>query len=274
MHPSPIAIRFTNDRSTAFCYVCQMSSSPEERSPLLYSEIADWWPVMSPLQDYGEEAGIFRDTLLTHARSAIHTLLELGAGGGHNAFHLKSRFKLTLTDLSPQMLAMSQQINGECEHVQGDMRSLDLGREFDAVFIHDAIDYMTRTVDLRAAMKTAFDHCRPGGIALFVPDDTRETWQPRTDHGGHDLGDRAMRYLEWEFDADPSDTVTQCIYTFVLREPGQPIRYLTDEHQHGLFPRGTWLDLMGSVGFEPKRVPYRHSEFTQPREMFLGLKPP
>ena len=32
---------------------------------------------------------------------------------------------------------MSRSINPECEHVQGDMRTLRLGREFDAVFVHD-----------------------------------------------------------------------------------------------------------------------------------------
>ena len=37
------------------------------------------------------------------------------------------------------MLAVSQTVNPECEHVLGDMRSLRLGRESDLVLIHEAI---------------------------------------------------------------------------------------------------------------------------------------
>ena len=37
------------------------------------------------------------------------------------------------------MLAINQATNPECEHIVGDMRTLDLGRQFDVVLIHDAI---------------------------------------------------------------------------------------------------------------------------------------
>jgi uncharacterized membrane protein len=70
------------------------------------------------------------------------------------------------------------------------MRSVRLGRLFDAVFIHDAISYMRTETDLRAAIQTAFVHCRPGGVALFAPDHLRESFRPSTDHGGHDCGRR------------------------------------------------------------------------------------
>jgi ubiquinone/menaquinone biosynthesis C-methylase UbiE len=69
------------------------------------------------------------------------SVLELGSGGGNNAFHYKHWVpnvkhwvpNVTLTDPSPGMLALSRTINAECEHVGGDMRTLRLGRAFDAV---------------------------------------------------------------------------------------------------------------------------------------------
>ena len=48
------------------------------------------------------------------------------------------------------MLALSATLNPECEHLEGDMRTLRLGRTFDVVFIHDAISYLTTEDDLRA----------------------------------------------------------------------------------------------------------------------------
>ena len=42
---------------------------------------------------------------------------------------------------------------------------LSTSNSFDAVFVHDAVVYMTTEADLALAIKTAFVHCRPGGIA-------------------------------------------------------------------------------------------------------------
>ena len=157
-----------------------------------------------------------------HLRSAsipVRDVLELGSGGGNNAMHLKASFALTLVDLSEAMLAVSRRLNPECSHHRGDMRTVRLGRQFDAVFVHDAVDYMVTEADLRAVMDTAFVHCRPGGLALFVPDDTRESFVPGTDHGGHDGPDRrAARYLEWTWDPDPADTTVTTEYAFLLRD--------------------------------------------------------
>jgi trans-aconitate methyltransferase len=55
---------------------------------------------------------------------------------------------MTLVDLSEEMLAMSPQLNPECVHLQGDMPTVRLGRSFDALFIRDAIEYMTSESDL------------------------------------------------------------------------------------------------------------------------------
>ena len=133
-----------------------------------YGDLARWWPLISPPEDYEEEA-TFAARVLGSASIPVREVLELGSGGGHNAVHLKSSFVMTLVDLSNEMLEMSRQLNPECEHQQGDMRTVRLGRQFDAVFIHDAIDYMTTESDLRQAIDTAFLHCRPGGIAVLFP---------------------------------------------------------------------------------------------------------
>jgi hypothetical protein len=149
------------------------------------------------------------------------------------------------------MLALSRSFNPECEHVRGDMRTLRLGRTFDAVFVHDAVMYLTTEADLRAAIETAAVHARPGGAVLFVPDAVRETFRPGVDHGGHDGEDgRALRYLEWTYDPDPDDTTFQADFAIMLREPGQHVRVVHDEHTLGLYPRQTWLDLLAGAGLE------------------------
>jgi len=224
---------------------------PSDDSPRLYAELASWWPLLSSPADYAEEAAFFRQVLNDACHPPPRTLLELGSGGGNNASHLKAHFQMTLVDCSAGMLEVSRGLNPECEHLLGDMRTIRLGRTFDAVFIHDAIMYMTTQDDLRHVMETAHAHCRPGGVSLFAPDHIRETFTPGTDHGGHDAGGRGLRYLEWTHDPDPNDTTYTVDFALLLRELDGGVRIEQDRHVFGLFGRDTWLRLLRDVGFDP-----------------------
>jgi SAM-dependent methyltransferase len=243
--------------------------------PKLYSELAAWWPLFSSPDDYEEEAAFYQQALLDAIEGPALTLLELGSGGGNNASYLKERFAMTLVEPSAGMLEVSRALNPECEHAQGDMREVRLGREFDGVFVHDAVAYMTTEGDLRAAMETAFVHCRPGGAALFAPDHLRENFQPGTDHGGHDGPDgRGVRFVEWTWDPDPSDSTYRADYAYLLRESDGTVRVVHDTHIEGLFSRADWLRLLAEAGFEPSSLPFAHTEL-EPRtyELLVGRKP-
>lgn len=238
-----------------------------------YGDLALWWPLISPVEEYADEAGQIAE-LLGRASIPVRDVLELGSGGGHNAAHLKDHFQLTLVDLSPEMLRVSQDLNPECMHQQGDMRTVRLGRVFDAVFVHDAVGYMTSEDDLAAAVRTAFLHCRPGGMALFVPDEIRETYEPGTEQGGTDGPDgRGVRYLEWSWDPDPADTTTVTQYVFVLRDNDGSVRVVHEEHRFGLFSRATWLDILTAAGFRVEITLERTDEDRTPRELFLAHRP-
>jgi SAM-dependent methyltransferase len=243
-----------------------------EGSPKLYRELAAWWPLLSAPEDYVEEAEEYRRLMVEASGGAARDVLELGSGGGNNASHLKAYFRLTLVDRSPQMLDLSRRLNPECEHVEGDMRSIRLGRTFDAVFVHDAIAYMTTEDDLRGVFATAFEHCRPGGVALFVPDHVTETFEPAVHHGGHDGPDRALRYLDWTWDPDPTDTTVRMDLTYVFHEPDGSVHTDLDEHVCGLFPRATWLRLIADAGFEVSGVALVHDARPVGAEGFLGVR--
>jgi len=244
-------------------------------APKLYGELAQWWPLLSAPADYAEEAAFFERLLIEACRRPPRTLLELGSGGGNNASHLKRRFDMTLVDRSAEMLEVSHALNPECEHVAGDMRDVRLGREFDCVFIHDAIVYMSSEADLSAALETAFVHCAPGGAAAFAPDWVRESFKPATRHGGHDGPDgRALRYLQWSRDPDPGDGGYVIDFAYLLREADGSVHVEHDRHVAGLFARGDWLRLLGDVGFEASAVPFEHSELDpETNEVFVARRP-
>jgi len=243
--------------------------------PRIYTDLADWFHLLTAPEEYAEEADFYLTTISDALGRPPRTLLELGAGGGNNAWHYKRSVQhVTLTDLSPQILERSRRINPELEHIAGDMRTLRLGRDFEAVFVHDAVSYLTTLADLEAAMRTAFVHCKKGGVALFAPDHDRENFVASTDHGGNDGSDgRALRYLEWTYDPDPADSTYSVDYAYLLHQPGQPLRSICETHVCGLFSSADWLRLLEEVGFSARALPFEHSE-VPPGSMgvFVGRK--
>ncbi len=236
--------------------------------PKLYTELAGWWQLVSPTKDYADEAAFFGE--LFQAENA-RTILELGSGGGNIAWFLKTDFTLTLTDVSGGMLKESKKQNPELEHFEGDLRSLRLGRTFDGVLIHDAIMYMTTEEDLRAALVTAHEHCKPGGVVVIAPDYVAETFSPGTTHEGKDEGERGVRYMEWTWDPDPDDTEVNYEFILALRERDE-LRAVVDRQTVGVFPRATWLRLLRDTSFDAKSIE-DPSSGGERGEVFIGRKP-
>jgi SAM-dependent methyltransferase len=234
----------------------------------LYGELAEWWPLFSDPEEYRREVRHFARVLRESTRVPPRTVLELGSGGGNSALYLKKRFEMTLVDRSPRMLSVSRTINRECEHVRGDIRSIRLQRTFDAVYVHDAICHMTTQSDLKAVMRTAFAHCRPGGVALFVPDFVRETFEEGTDQGGSDSPRGSVRFLQWIVDPDPTDSTYVVDFAILLRDGKGPARVAHDRHVLGLFAQTRWMHLLREVGFRPKIA-----KSARVRDAFLAHRP-
>ena len=218
----------------------------------LYGELAGWYRLIDPPGDHVAEAATHH-RLIERAAPGARTLLELGSGAGHNAVHLKRHLACTLTDISEPMLASSRALNPECEHLVGDMRSLRLGRTFDAVLVHDAVMYMATREDLLAVTRTAYEHTRPGGVAIFQPDCIRETFRERSDLEGSDDGERGARFVMWTRDPDPGDDTYVVDFAFLLRE-GTTVRCVHDRHVEGLFSRATWIETLRRPGYEVEAI--------------------
>ena len=239
---------------------------------ILYDKLAYLWPVISPPEDYADEAVHWRDAIRERLGPGRHRLMELGVGGGHNLSHLTAEFDAVAVDISPNMLELSRRLNPTVEHHLGDMRTFRLpGRVFDAVLIHDAICYMQTEDDLRAAFATARVHLRPGGLLLVAPDLVRDTFKPgmRLTWSTHKDGVE-VHTEEVVKDADPSDTVVESHFTYTITEKGSR-RVERDIHVTGLFPIATWMALMEDSGFRTERIPLPGDGDGCGEHMFCGL---
>jgi len=126
-----------------------------DETPLMYGSLAEWFHLLTSPDEYAAEAAEVLRLLETHTLPPLHDALELGSGDGN---------LVTLTDPSSRMLQLSRSINPAAEHLEGDMRTLRLGRTFDDGIAHDAIVYMTSEADLRSAFEIGV---RPAASGTF-----------------------------------------------------------------------------------------------------------
>lgn len=242
----------------------------------LYRELAPWWPVISPSVEYADDAAVIGGIFAAAARP-VRSVLDLGCGGGHVALYLKDGRSMTLVDLSAEMLAVSRQLNPDCEHVQGDMRTIRLGRQFDAVLAHDAVDYLTSQEDLSSVVRTAFAHCRPGGLAVFAPDHTAETFRAGTGGGGgHDGTGRQASFRERTSDPVTGDGWILAEYEFTLRDADGTVRVVPEAHRLGAFSRDTWLSTLRAAGFaaEARAGVHDGNGAASAKVIFIGRRDP
>jgi SAM-dependent methyltransferase len=224
------------------------------------------------IEESAADAAVIEQEFATVA-PPVRSVLDLGSGGGHVSRHLHRDRSVTLVDISPDMLAVSRRLNPDCRHVLGDMRTIRLGRLFDAVLVHDAVDYVTSQEDLALLIGTAAAHCRPGGIAAFAPDHTAETFRPGTGAGGgHDGNGRQASFTERTTDPDPADDWILAEYEFTLRDTDGTVTVVPETHRLGSFHRSTWVRLLAAAGFTVT-VRSLSAPGRSPRVLFVGHAP-
>lgn len=226
----------------------------------LYYDLAELFPLMSPPEDYAEEAELWKTALKDTLGTGRLKLLELGVGGGHNLHHLASGHEVVAIDLSEKMLANSIRLNPSVEHHVGDMRSVRLNRTFDAVLIHDAVCYMLTEDDLRAAFTTAAAHLNAGGVLITTPDHFTDTLVvPYAFHRTRTKGDSTLTYVEYLYDPDPRDSTYDTFFVFFIDRAGKhEVEF--DHHVTGVFPKETWLHLLDQTGFATELRPHNLHE--------------
>ena len=103
----------------------------------------------------------------------------------------------------------------------------------------------------------------------------RESFEPGTDHGGHDGEDgRAIRYLEWVRDEDPDDSLYEVDLVYTLKEADGSVRVEHDHCVEGLVRRrrSGWRRC-GRRGFEASTYPPFEPEEYPGQRIFIGKRP-
>jgi SAM-dependent methyltransferase len=107
------------------------------------------------------------DALVQQHRPGAATLLDVACGTGSHLAHLAERYDVAGVDVEPAMLAEARRRLPGVEFVEGDMRSFDVGRRFDAVVcLFSSVGYLPDSDELDRAVATMAAHLTPGGVLV------------------------------------------------------------------------------------------------------------
>lgn len=139
----------------------------------VFGAYAGFYDALYADKDYESEVRFIVDVLTEHGVPAGASILDLGCGTGGHAIPLARRgYEVTGIDLSPEMVDQAAEKarahSLDVEFTVGDVRSLRLGRTFDAVVSMFAVlSYQLTNEDLAAAFETVAAHLEPGGLFVF-----------------------------------------------------------------------------------------------------------
>jgi len=246
----------------------------QEKQQRFYKDLAKYWPIISPPEDYIEEGEYVAQVIKHTSPIETKTVLDLGCGGGHDDFALKKHFKITGVDISPDMLKLAKKLNPEVKYVKGDMRTVRLKDKFDAVTIFDSIHYMTTHDDLTTLFETAYHHLKPGGVMITVVEVTKETFvQNKTRSMVQSKNNVEVSFIENYYDPDPTDNTYEATFVFLIRDKGK-LKIETDKHTCGVFAMQTWLDILEETGFRVSKLDFNVSDpEAQTYPLLLCVKP-
>lgn len=134
----------------------------------VFGAYSNYYNLLYRDKDYAAEVEYLHGLIQTHCPTA-HELLDLGCGTGrHDLLLARMGYSVTGVDRSEEMLSAARSLPASLTFHHGDIRTIRLGRNFDAVIsLFHVMSYQTTNEDLAAAFATAKAHLGPGGIFIF-----------------------------------------------------------------------------------------------------------
>ncbi len=134
-----------------------------------YEKAAEFYDAIYAWKDYASEAEKLRRVVLERLPSAT-TLLDVACGTGKHMELLRRWYSVEGVDLEPALLEVARQrLPGVPLHM-GDMRTFNLGRQFDVVTcMFSAIGYMQTPEDLVHALANMAGHLTADGVLIVEP---------------------------------------------------------------------------------------------------------
>ena len=208
-------------------------------------------------KDYAGECDFIEDIFQKHAARPVKDILDLGCGtGGHALLLAELGYHVTGIDASEKMLERAGQrtaaARASLELQQGDIRSFQLGRRFDAAICMFAVmDYLTETSDVLQTLRNIRQHLREDGLFVFdfwnglaelrlLPEVRSATFEDR--------GLTVVRNVRPELDA--MNHLCRVNYHLVVSDGGRAVEEIRETHVIRFFFPREMAHYLEECGFE------------------------
>ncbi|MGA5035531.1 class I SAM-dependent DNA methyltransferase [Streptomyces capoamus] len=203
-------------------------------------------------KDYRAEAAVVAG--LVRARNPeADSLLDVACGTGAHLRHFAGLFgKVEGLELSEAMLTMARAAVPAAVLHGGDMRTLSLGRSYDAITcMFGSIAYLQDTDELASTLRSFEEHLTPGGVVAVDPWWFLETSLARHVSGDTvTVGERTLTRVSY---TEREGRTSKMEVHYVVADPGSGVQHFAEEHVLTLFTRAEYEEAFTRAGL---RVTY------------------
>ena len=230
----------------------------------MFSRTAHLYDAIYSFKDYAAEATRLHE--LIDERVAARTLLDVACGTGKHLAELREWYEVEGVDVDPALLALARErLPGVPLH-EGDMTTLDLGREFDVVTcLFSSIGYVRTRERLGEAVARLAAHIAEGGLVVVEPWLTPESWIPDHVHAVY-VDEQELKIARVNAGAPVGEEVAIDMHYLVGTPAG--VEYIVEPHVLGLYTHDEYLDAFRAAGLEAEHEP----EGLMGRGLYLGRR--
>ncbi|HKR97934.1 MAG TPA: class I SAM-dependent methyltransferase [Candidatus Dormibacteraeota bacterium] len=196
------------------------------------------------------------------------SLLDVACGTGQHLSLLRDQYEVEGVDLSDEMLAVAGARLPDVPLHHGDMRSLDLGRRFDAVIcMFSSIGHLLEPADMREAFVRMSLHLEPGGVLIVDgwvrPEGWKDGYLPELQQAT-DGRIEVYRLVH----SRREGRITTLNHHYLLRDP-DGIQHFLEEHTLALTPTADYVAAAKETGLEVEVLP----DYMPERDRIVGVRP-
>ena len=223
---------------------------------VVYARSADVYDLLyagSGEKDYRAEAARL-GVIIRERNPAARSLLDVACGTGLHLRFLRERFDVEGVDLSPEMIEVARSHLPDVPLGVADMRTLALGRAFDAVTcLFSGIGYVTEPGELRETIRRFAAHLAPGGVLVFDGWLRPDAWIDGLRPEPEVVSDDSMTVVRLAVGVRDGRITRFDMHHLVRTDAG--VEYFVEHHRLALTTTEEYVAAVEEAGLEAKVLP-------------------
>ena len=213
----------------------------------MFSKSAEIYDLIYGFKDYKSESEKIID-LITKQKPDCRTILDVGCGTAEHHKFLKEKYVMKGVDLNTDLIAVSNDKNKDCKYYVADMRTMDIGKTFDAVLcLFSSIGYLRSQNELEQAFTRFAKHLNPGGVVIVEPWFTPDKWTPGNRHVLNAENEQ-MKVCRMNHSVLEGDVSVLNFHYMINSEKG--VDYFSERHELKMFTTKAIIGAFEKAGFK------------------------